>query len=90
MGAQTLVVSGIFPLGCSSSILTICSSKNKEDYDNRTSCLTRFNKLVKYHNEQHKTKLNYLREIHLNVIIIYADYYNAAMQIICFPVKFGR
>ncbi|CAH1434036.1 unnamed protein product [Lactuca virosa] len=56
MGAQTLVVPGTFPLGCSSSILT---------------------------------KLNHLRELHPNVIIIYADYNDAAMQIIYSPVKFG-
>lgn len=89
MGAQTLVVPGTFPLGCSSSILTVRASKNQEEYDNKTGCLIRFNKLVEYHNELLQTNLNHLRELHPSVIIVYADYYNASMQIIRSPVKFG-
>ncbi|XP_052623023.1 GDSL esterase/lipase At1g28600-like [Lactuca sativa] len=89
MGAQTLVVPGTFPIGCSSSILTVRASKNKKDYDNRTGCLIRYNELVEYHNDLLIKKLNHLRELHPNVIIIYADYYNAAMQIIYYPIKFG-
>ncbi|XP_052622737.1 GDSL esterase/lipase At1g28590 [Lactuca sativa] len=89
MGAQTLVVPGTFPIGCSSSILTVRASRNKKDYDNRTGCLIRYNELVEYHNDLLIKKLNHLRELHPNVIIIYADYYNAAMQIIYSPIKFG-
>ncbi|CAI9263697.1 unnamed protein product [Lactuca saligna] len=70
MGAQTLVVPGSFPLGCSSSFLTVRASKNKKDYDNRTGCLIRYNELVEYHNDLLKKKLNHLREVHPNVIII--------------------
>lgn len=89
MGAQTLVVPGTFPIGCSSSILTVRASRNKKDYDNRTGCLIRYNELVEYHNDLLIKKLNHLRELHPNVIIIYADYYSAAMQIIYSPVKIG-
>ncbi|XP_052626306.1 GDSL esterase/lipase At1g28590 [Lactuca sativa] len=88
LGAQTLVVPGIFPLGCSSSFLSLRGSEN-EEYDNTTGCLVRFNKIVEYHNQLLQTKLNHLQELHPNVIIIYADYYNAAMQIFRSPYKFG-
>ncbi|XP_023765184.1 GDSL esterase/lipase At1g28610 [Lactuca sativa] len=89
MGAQTLVVPGTFPIGCSGMILTSHFFEKEEEYDNRTGCLIKFNTLAEYHNELLQSKLNHLREIHPNVIIIYADYYNAAMQIIRSPDKFG-
>ncbi|CAH1451236.1 unnamed protein product [Lactuca virosa] len=79
MGAQTLVAPGTFPIGCSSMILTSHFFEKEEEYDNRTGCLIKFNTLAEYHNELLQTKLNHLRELHPNVIIIYADYYNAAI-----------
>ncbi|KAJ0435529.1 putative sinapine esterase [Helianthus annuus] len=88
MGAQTLVVPGNFPIGCSSAYLTVCGSEN-EEYDPTTGCLVRLNQFVEYHNEFLQTKLNQIRELHPNVNIIYADYYNAAMQIYRSPYKFG-
>ncbi|KAL7603055.1 hypothetical protein Lser_V15G15307 [Lactuca serriola] len=88
MGAQKLVVPGEFPLGCSSQYLTIRGSES-EEYDSTTGCLIKFNKFAEYHNELLQTKLNQLRELHPNAIIIYADYYNAAMQFIRSPDKFG-
>ena len=36
---------------------------------------------VEYHNAELQMKLNQIRELHRHVIIIYADYYNAAMKI---------
>lgn len=89
MGAQTLVVPGNFPIGCSSAYLTLCGSENKIDYDNTTGCLINLNKFAEYHNELLQTKLNHLRELHPNVVIMYADYYNAAMQIFLSPDKYG-
>ncbi|CAI9300196.1 unnamed protein product [Lactuca saligna] len=89
LGAQTLVVPGTFPIGCSGMILTSHFFEKEEEYDNRTGCLIKFNALAEYHNELLQTKVNHLQELHPNVIIIYADYYNAAMQIIRSPDKFG-
>ncbi|KAI7746971.1 hypothetical protein M8C21_026594, partial [Ambrosia artemisiifolia] len=88
MGAQTLVVPGNFPIGCSSAYLTVCGSEN-EEYDPTTGCLIRLNEFVEYHNEMLQMQLNQIRELHPSVNIIYADYYNAAMQIYRFPYKFG-
>ncbi|KAJ9563668.1 hypothetical protein OSB04_008828 [Centaurea solstitialis] len=88
MGARTLVVPGNLPMGCLSSYLTTCGSEN-EEYDKTTGCLVRLNEFAKYHNELLQTKLNQIRELHLDVVVIYADYYNAAMQIYRSPDKFG-
>ncbi|KAI7741178.1 hypothetical protein M8C21_019357, partial [Ambrosia artemisiifolia] len=88
IGAQTIVVPGNFPVGCSSAHLTVRGSKN-EEYDPITGCLTQLNQFAEYHNQLLQTKLNQIREMHPNVNIIYADYYNAAMQIYRSPYKFG-
>lgn len=88
MGAQTLVVPGNFPKGCSSAYLTIFGSE-EEDYDPPTGCLIRLNEFAIYHNELLKSELNKIREINPNVNIVYADYYNAAMQIFRSPDKYG-
>ncbi|PWA86141.1 Lipase, GDSL [Artemisia annua] len=75
-------------LGCSSSYLTIFGSHD-EEYDPTTGCFTRLNKFAEYHNELLQIRLDEIRELHPNVIIIYANYYNAAMQIFRSPDKFG-
>lgn len=88
MGARTLVIPGNFPVGCLSSYLTICGS-DKEEYDPATGCLVRLNEFAEYHNELLQTRLNQIRELHPNVNVIYADYYNAAMKIYRSPDRFG-
>nr|GEW12660.1 SGNH hydrolase-type esterase domain-containing protein [Tanacetum cinerariifolium] len=80
MGARTLVVPGNLPIGCSAAYLTVCGSET-EEYDPTTGCLVRLNKFAAYQNELLQTKLNRIRELHADVNVIYADYYNAAMQI---------
>ncbi|KAI3783767.1 hypothetical protein L1987_42853 [Smallanthus sonchifolius] len=88
MGARTLVVPGNFPIGCFPSYLTIYKSDNKE-YDPITSCLAKLNEFVEYHNKMLQTKLNEIRELNLDVAIIYADYYNSVMQIYRSPYEYG-
>ena len=88
-GAQTLVVPGNFPIGCLPSFLTVYNSE-KEVYDPTTGCLVRLNEFAEHYNELLLTKLNRIRELHPNVNVIYADYYNAALQIYSSPNKFGR
>ncbi|KAK9074386.1 hypothetical protein SSX86_006984 [Deinandra increscens subsp. villosa] len=89
MGAQTLVVPGNFPIGCSPAHLTVMQGSEDEEYDPTTGCLVRLNQFAEYHNQMLQTKLNQIREFHPDVNIIYADYYNAAMQFYRFPNKFG-
>ncbi|XP_071708886.1 GDSL esterase/lipase At1g28580-like [Rutidosis leptorrhynchoides] len=88
MGAQTLVVPGILPLGCLGTYLTTCGSEMQK-YDPATGCLIALNEFAEYQNELLQTKLIQIRELHPNVNIIYADYYGASMQIIRSPDKFG-
>ncbi|XP_076928665.1 GDSL esterase/lipase At1g28590-like [Bidens hawaiensis] len=88
MGAKSLVVPGNFPVGCSAAYLTVCGSNN-EEYDPATGCLVRLNQFAEYHNKLLQTKLKQVQDLHADVKIIYADYYNAAMQIYLFPSKFG-
>ncbi|KAJ0837508.1 putative sinapine esterase [Helianthus annuus] len=80
LGAQTLVVPGNFPIGCFPSYLTTGVS-DKEGYDPITGCLTKLNEFSEYHNQMLRIKLNKIQELNPNVVVIYADYYNAAMQI---------
>lgn len=89
LGAQTLIVPGNLPIGCSSSYLTIFKNSNKKDYDESTGCINWLNDFAQYHNQLLQQEIHRLREIHPHANIIYADYYNAAMQIYKSPKKFG-
>ncbi|XP_076930394.1 GDSL esterase/lipase At1g28580-like [Bidens hawaiensis] len=89
LGAETLVVPGNLPIGCSAAYLTIYYGSDKVEYDNTTGCMTALNKFAEWHNELLQTSLNQIREVHPNVNIIYADYYNAAMQFFRSPEKYG-
>lgn len=90
LGAQTLIVPGNLPIGCSASYLTIFKNSNKKDYDNSTGCIIWLNEFAEYHNQLLQQEIHKLREIHPHANIIYADYYNAAMQIYRSPKKFGK
>ena len=89
LGAETLVVPGNLPIGCSAAYLTIYYGSDKVEYDSTTGCITALNKFAEYHNELLQTSLNQIREVHPHVNIIYADYYNAAMQFFRSPQKYG-
>ncbi|KAJ8531541.1 hypothetical protein K7X08_026975 [Anisodus acutangulus] len=89
LGAQTLIVPGNLPIGCSSSYLTTFKDSNKNDYDDSTGCINWLNDFAEYHNQLLQEEIHRLREIHPHANIIYADYYNAAMQIYKSPKKFG-
>ncbi|KAL9997497.1 putative sinapine esterase [Helianthus debilis subsp. tardiflorus] len=88
MGAKTLVVPGNFPIGCFPLYLTTYGS-DKEEYDPITGCLTKLNEFAEYHNKMLQTKLNHIRELNPKVTVIYADYYNAVMQIYHSPYEYG-
>ncbi|PWA58981.1 SGNH hydrolase-type esterase domain-containing protein [Artemisia annua] len=89
LGAKTLVVPGNLPIGCSTTYLTIYYGSDKEEYDSTTGCLTKLNKFAEFHNEMLQTALHQIREIHPDVNVIYADYYNAAMQFYRSPQQYG-
>ncbi|XP_027105477.1 GDSL esterase/lipase At1g28580-like [Coffea arabica] len=89
LGAETLVVPGNLPIGCSSSYLTYFQSSNKHDYDMETGCIKWLNEFAKYHNKLLLTEINRIRELNPHALIVYADYYNAAMTLYRSPQKYG-
>ncbi|XP_028774922.1 GDSL esterase/lipase At1g28570-like, partial [Neltuma alba] len=80
VGAQTLIVPGILPLGCGAIYLTRFESNNEKDYD-EYGCLIWLNKFIEYFNKRLQAELNQLKELHPHANIIYADYYNAALPL---------
>lgn len=91
MGAMTLVVPGNFPIGCSAAYLTtFIINATVEDYDPQTGCLNWLNNFAMQHNTVLQTALARIQESHPHANIIYADYYNAAMQLFLNPYKFGE
>ncbi|KAI3740556.1 hypothetical protein L2E82_31024 [Cichorium intybus] len=89
LGGKTLVVPGNLPIGCSPAYLTIYYGSNKVNYDNTTGCIIELNKFVEYHNMLLQKALDQMRDVYPNVNIIYADYYNAAMQFYRSPEEYG-
>ncbi|KAK9064280.1 hypothetical protein SSX86_015660 [Deinandra increscens subsp. villosa] len=89
LGAQTLVVPGNLPIGCSAAYLAIYYGSDKVQFDNATGCLIHLNEFSEYHNRLLQMALNRIRELHPNVNVIYADYYNAAMQFYRSPQEYG-
>ncbi|XP_071708883.1 GDSL esterase/lipase At1g28600-like [Rutidosis leptorrhynchoides] len=87
-GAQTLVVPGNLPVGCSPTYLSK-RDFDKDEHDPTTGCLIRLNNFAEYHNQLLQIKLHQIREHHPDIVIIYADYFNAAMQFYRSPEKFG-
>ncbi|XP_059298827.1 GDSL esterase/lipase At1g28610-like [Lycium ferocissimum] len=88
VGAKTIMVPNLLPIGCAASYLTQFQNSSEEDYD-EFGCLIWSNQFVSSHNELLQKELQRLRELHPHVHIIYADYYNAAMQLYRAPQKYG-
>ncbi|KAJ6828492.1 GDSL esterase/lipase-like [Iris pallida] len=89
MGAKTLVVPGNFPIGCISGLLATFRNSPGSDYDNSTGCIKWLNEFAEYQNVKLQEELGSLRQQHPSATIIYADYYNATMNIFRSPSSFG-
>ncbi|KAL5989587.1 hypothetical protein ACLOJK_010480 [Asimina triloba] len=87
-GAMDLVVPGNFPIGCSAIYLTYFQSSNRSDYD-ANGCIIALNQFAEYHNSLLQSALEQVRKKYPNRKIIYADYYDAAVQFFISPEKFG-
>ncbi|URD82432.1 lipid catabolic process [Musa troglodytarum] len=88
-GAKTVLVSGVFPLGCVPLFLTRFRTRNAEAYDPATGCLKWLNEFSQYHNLLLQRELRRLRRAHPHSTIIYADIYGALMAIYTSPSHFG-
>lgn len=88
LGAVTIMVPGSLPLGCNPAYLTRFATTDEEEYD-QAGCLKWLNMFYEYHNELLQIELNRLRVLYPLTNIIYADYFNAAMQFYNSPQQFG-
>uniref|UniRef100_A0A0D3GU42 Esterase n=1 Tax=Oryza barthii TaxID=65489 RepID=A0A0D3GU42_9ORYZ len=87
LGAKTILVPGIPPIGCIPRFLNLLPSKNHNDYD-KLGCLKWLNDFSQYHNRALKQML---QRIHHDptVTLIYADYYGAMLKIVRSPQNNG-
>lgn len=90
LGATDLLVPGVLPIGCFPVYLTLYNTSNKADYNARTGCLRRYNRLAFHHNRELKQQLDELQKKYPKTKIMYGDYFKAAMQFIVYPGKFGE
>ena len=89
LGVSTLLVPGDFPFGCVPAFLTRYQTSDEDEYDPSTGCLNWLNKFTEYHNELLQIELRQIRSLHPHVNIIYADYYNAMLELYQSPDQFG-
>ncbi|XP_006362447.1 GDSL esterase/lipase At1g28580-like [Solanum tuberosum] len=89
LGASTLLVPGDLPIGCSTAYLTKYMHSDKGQYDPKTGCLNWLNNFSQQYNELLQKELHLLRDLYPAATIIYADYYNAAMQFYASPKSHG-
>lgn len=90
LGATDLLVPGVLPIGCFPLYLTLYNTSRKSDYNARTGCLRRYNRLAYHHNRELKQQLDNLQKKYPNTKIMYGDYFKAAMQFVVSPGKFGE
>lgn len=89
IGVGTVMVPGLVPDGCLAVSLTYFGGSNAKNDDPSTGCIVWLNEFAEYHNGLLQMKLNLLRMRKPNATIIYADYYNAIMQLYRNPEKYG-
>ncbi|XP_062187997.1 GDSL esterase/lipase At1g28600-like [Phragmites australis] len=89
LGAKTLYVPGIFPLGCVPRYLFLFRNSEPGDYEPATGCLRWLNDLTALHNTLLKAKLDELRRAHPGVSITYVDYYGEVLSVITSPARYG-
>lgn len=88
LGAKTIYVPGVFPLGCVPRYLFFYRGGEPGDYDS-AGCLRWLNGLTGFHNDMLKAKIRDLRHAHPGVSITYVDYYDEIISIITTPAPNG-
>ncbi|KAJ1689963.1 hypothetical protein LUZ63_014118 [Rhynchospora breviuscula] len=89
LGAQTIAVAGMIPLGCAPSYLTVFQTEKVEEYNSTTGCLNWLNEFSQYHDQLLFDELDKIGDTYPDVTIIYADYYGAYMRMILSPRQHG-
>lgn len=90
LGAKTVYVPGVFPLGCSPRHLFLFHGVSSAgDYDPATGCLRWLNDLTALHNSLLRAKLAQLRRDYPGVSLVYVDYYGKIMDAVASPARYG-
>ncbi|KAK6118967.1 hypothetical protein DH2020_047305 [Rehmannia glutinosa] len=87
-GALQIVVPGNFPIGCFPYALSAFASNDSTMYD-EIGCIKSLNNLATFQNNNLQVALDSLRREFPNVVMIYADYYNAFQTILRQTSIFG-
>uniref|UniRef100_A0A0D9VUB5 Uncharacterized protein n=1 Tax=Leersia perrieri TaxID=77586 RepID=A0A0D9VUB5_9ORYZ len=88
LGAKTVVVPGIPPMGCLPRFLNMYPGKNHGDYD-KFGCLKWLNNFSKYHNRELKRMLRGIIPPDPTHTLVYGDYYGAMLRIVRSPMNKG-
>jgi lysophospholipase L1-like esterase len=89
LGAKTIVVPGVIPMGCVPRYLTIFQSNDPDDYD-AAGCIRWLNDFAEEHNRALRRMLDHVRPRDPTVaVVVYADYYGAILEITRSPQKHG-
>ncbi|XP_031126031.1 GDSL esterase/lipase At1g28610-like [Ipomoea triloba] len=89
LGVVNMMVPGMMADGCLAATLSFFYGSNDEDYNPKTGCLNWLNKQSENHNILLQNALARIRDRHPDVFLVYADYYNAGLQLYNSPTKFG-
>lgn len=84
-GAKYVVVQGLPPTGC----LTLALYLSPPDDRDELGCVRSVNNLSHNHNNLLQAKIQDLRKQFPKAFIVYADYYNAYINILKSPRKYG-
>ena len=90
LGAETVVVPGIPPMGCFPPNLVFFPSADPAGYEPRTGCLKEFNELSVLHNSVLQEALEKVRTNHPNALVIYADFFTPVVRLMKSPRIFGQ
>ncbi|KAL3519932.1 hypothetical protein ACH5RR_018081 [Cinchona calisaya] len=83
-GMETIMVPGMVPDGCLPQPLS-----SNRDHPTTTGCIGWLNDLMISHNKMLQKELDQVRNHHPHASIIYADYYNSAMQLYHSAQEYG-
>uniref|UniRef100_M8BUY1 GDSL esterase/lipase n=1 Tax=Aegilops tauschii TaxID=37682 RepID=M8BUY1_AEGTA len=89
VGARTMVVAGMIPMGCEPELLALLPGGAGDYYDRASGCIARFNQLAQLHNRALKRMLCQLRRDHPGAAIHYADLYRLIAAVVSSPRKYG-
>lgn len=81
IGASKVIVPGIFPLGCFPGYVSALGANETTTYDEH-GCLNELSNLSVYHNDQLQRAIHELSQDHMNITIVYGDYYNAFRRLL--------